>query len=207
MPTRSGKSGAKAARGKRTRFQSPSDCLVRRETTVGRRSNRGIFRRAPRKTQPQRPNAMKIIDLWRSSARSLGPVIAVNRSGAEQVFRAVVLSIVLALTAGPSAMLSCLAWCGHHYAGHVSAAEACHEGAAPSGVSAVAGDEACRGSFVDALAFIREDTARAGSRSPEHRALAISRSQLAWVAVSSYPPATSTARGAFERAPGIALRI
>ena len=124
------------------------------------------------------------------------------------MFQAVVLSIVLTVAASPNAVLWCMAWCGHHYAGHGSSTEACHEGAAPSGTFAVAGDEACGGPLLDALAFIREDTARTGSGSPEYQALAVSRYQLAWVDVNRHPAATSAAKGIFERAPGTTvLRI
>jgi len=70
------------------------------------------------------------------------------------------LSIVLTVTASPHAVLWCLASCGHHDAGHVFAIDACHEGAAPSGASAVAGDEACSGPLPGALAFVKEDSAR-----------------------------------------------
>lgn len=124
------------------------------------------------------------------------------------MLRVMALSIALTVTASPHAVLWCLASCGHRDAGHVFAIEACHEGAAPSGASAVAGDEACSGPLLGALAFVKEDSARTGSGSPEYEALAVLRYQLARVDINRHPAATSAARWMFERAPGATvLRI
>ena len=78
------------------------------------------------------------------------------------VFRAVVLSIVLTLVAGPEAALLCRGWCQSQSA----AASACHRERPSAASTVISGDKACADCDkvgIGAVQFVREDMRRSVS--------------------------------------------
>jgi hypothetical protein len=90
-----------------------------------------------------------------------------------EMFRAVVLSIVLTLAANPSAALLCGTWCDPHTA----AADGCHHTTLATSVSAAA-NHTCEDLVVSAT-FVREDVRRGVSGPDPDRAVLVLRYHLA----------------------------
>jgi hypothetical protein len=124
------------------------------------------------------------------------------------VFRIAVLSIVLALAARPSATLLCSAWCDRTPAAPSAAGMPCHHNTAVAAASAsVAAGDTCE-SFLDASAFIREDTDRLASPSSGHDAVLIPRHQLPRLTGTDRPAFHGSCERALENRPFLAaLRI
>jgi hypothetical protein len=89
------------------------------------------------------------------------------------VFRAAVLSIVLALVAGPNASLLCAVWC------HPEAATAgpC-EHPDPTSTPSIAGNDSCPDIAASSTALVREDVRREVSAPAQHAVL-VARFQFA----------------------------
>jgi hypothetical protein len=93
------------------------------------------------------------------------------------VFRAIVFSIVLTVTAGPSAAVLCRAWCSPQAA----TASVCHH-TTPTASTSVAADDTCDDVWLGAAAFLREDVTDA-SAPDGNRAILVSGDQLANMAI------------------------
>ena len=117
------------------------------------------------------------------------------------MFRAVAVSIVLAIAGTPSAALVCRIWCNPDGA----AASGCHHEELFA-AAIVAGDDACRNTLVGA-AFLPEQVRRAASASYTPYAVAPSHQSAAWMTDAG--PREETARTcSFESGPlETALRI
>lgn len=88
------------------------------------------------------------------------------------MLRAIALSIVLALAAGPSASLLCKAWCDPH----VAAESGCH-GQGAGEAASVASDDSCQDSVQESAAFLKEDLRRT-TASDAGPAVSVARFQL-----------------------------
>ena len=102
----------------------------------------------------------RIIDRWTS--RQVGAVLAL-RCSEHHMFRAAVLSIALALAAGPNTSLLCEIWCDSHPAPAIACQ---HHGDTSTSLAAVAADDTCHSSALDAPAFVRE-VVRPGVSAPD----------------------------------------
>ena len=98
------------------------------------------------------------------------------------VFRAIVLSIVLTVVAGPSASLLCSTWCHPKTA---AASECHHENS--STTPRVAGDESCNNVVLLAAAVLREDVRRGVSSPDANQAIPVPRYQLAQLTIDAGP--------------------
>jgi hypothetical protein len=120
-----------------------------------------------------------------------------------QVFRAAVLSIVLALAGGPNATLLCAVWC---HPAEARPSDCQHQEATSS--PRVMGEDRCRAAPPSATAFVREDGTRESVTADAQHAVATPRFQVAPPladATRAYPPTTSL--GADTPPVLIALRI
>jgi hypothetical protein len=127
---------------------------------------------------------------------------------AKQVFRAVVLSIVLTLAVGPNTALLCRAWChpqaapsnaSHHGEPSAAASSASHHGE-PSAASSVAGDDTCDNcdNAVGAAQFLREDLRRNVSAPDVDHAVLVPRHQLAHSTIDARPGQEPGREGSLE---------
>ena len=101
------------------------------------------------------------------------------------MLRAIALSVVLALAAGPSASLLCKAWCDPH----VAAENGCH-GQGAGEAASVASDDSCQDSVQESTVFLKEDARRTASEDSAP-AVATARFQRA--------PSTSDSRPIWRR--------
>jgi hypothetical protein len=90
------------------------------------------------------------------------------------MFRAVVLSIVLTLAAGPSAALLCRMLCDPQAA----ATDGCHHTTAAASTS-VASQDTCDDRGLSVAGFVREDVRRCGPAPERHCAVSVPRYHLA----------------------------
>jgi hypothetical protein len=114
-----------------------------------------------------------IVPFHSCGSRLRGAVLAWCGWPESNVFRAAVLSIVLAMTGTPTATLLCRTWCDPSAA----AASGCHhEGLAT--VTIVAGQDGCRNTVLSATSIVQENARRTLSPGREY-ALPLPRYQLA----------------------------
>ena len=119
------------------------------------------------------------------------------------VLRAVVLSIVLTVVAGPGASLLCTTRC-HPQA---AAASRCHHENS-STTPSVAGDESCNNVVVDATAVLREDVRRGVSSPDANPAIPVPRYQLAQLTIDGRPGQEPWREWSLEKRPlSTTLRI
>jgi hypothetical protein len=93
------------------------------------------------------------------------------------MFRALVVSIVLTVVAGPSAAMLCRAWCS----AHAATVNGCNH-STPTAWTNVVADDTCDDVWIGAAAFVREDVG--GVSAPDgHRAVVVANHQPADIAI------------------------
>lgn len=124
------------------------------------------------------------------------------RRSEHPVFRASVLSIVLALAVVPNAALVCRTWCDQKAA----AASRCHHEAPTTSLS-VAGDDLCD-DVLNSAVFVREDVRRGVSSPDADHAIPVPRYQLAHSTTDASPRLAPGHQGSLDTRPlSTALRI
>ena len=111
------------------------------------------------------------------------------------MFRAAVLTIVLTLSAGPSATLLCKTWCNPQ-----SAAGRCHD-TTSAGSTSVAANHKCDDAGFGAAALIPEGGLRSVSAPERHHAVLGPRHHLANPAADRGPRGRSSVQSSLEKRP------
>jgi len=124
-----------------------------------------------------------------------------NPYESDVVFRVAAFPVLIALLASPSTAVVCRTWCDRAPASPSAADMGCHHGTAPMSSPMVGGDSGCDGSLLNAMAFIREGTARLASAPGSHLATFVPRYQLVGLTSGDGPLTSLEADGTFEKRP------
>jgi hypothetical protein len=112
------------------------------------------------------------------------------------MFRAVVLSIVLTLAAGPSTALLCRMLCDPQAA----ATDGCHHTTAAASTR-VASEDRCDDRGLSVAGFVREDVRPSGSASKRHYAVSVPRYHLALATTDDSYCETAWPESSLEKRP------